>query len=135
MQPTRHKKYYAAHKEQVRSRLSAYYPNPKSKYTRLKSRAKKLGHKFTLTFEDYLTLIASGLCFYCRGPLSKTGGDLDRMDNKQGYTQLNCVACCGMKNGKRSLSCNVRKGHLEAAGFVYPQTVELLMDLLEEATE
>lgn len=60
----------------------------------------------------------------CRGPLSPTGHNVDRVDNRKGYEWSNVVPCCG--------PCNTRKGYLEGAGFTYPRNVELLRELLKQ---
>ena len=130
MMTNRHIEYYSKHKAEINAKHRAYYSNVNSRYTRLKSKAKRLGYAFDLTLGEYILLVSTGICSYCLAPLSRTGSSIDRIDNRLGYIHRNCAPCCGMKDGKRSLSCNVRKGHLEGAGFVYPRTVELLKELI-----
>ena len=57
---------------------------------------------FELTLEDFAQFIASD-CHYCRSPPSAKHVDLyyngiDRVDNYEGYTKLNCVPCCFICN-------------------------------------
>ncbi len=84
--------------------------------------AKKRGHVFELSVEDF-TEITSQDCHYCGAeprprPLSQTENyngayslnGLDRLDNSQGYTLANVVACCRQ--------CNWAKGSLGYDEFV-----------------
>ena len=75
---------------------------------------------FTLTKEQLYT-IAEGDCFYCgmppkekKGLNAKSGGyvcnGIDRVDNKQGYSQSNCVPCC--------FTCNNAKGTQSGPEFL-----------------
>jgi len=47
----------------------------------------------TLPIAQYAELLKQ-TCFYCDGPLNKTGKGLDRVDSKKGYETDNVVACC-----------------------------------------
>lgn len=87
----------------------------------LKSKAKQRGLEFTLDFAMYEVVMTESRCMYCFGPLPQHGGGLDRLDNRLGYTWENVKLCCG--------DCNLKKGHLEGAGFTYPRTVELMEEL------
>jgi hypothetical protein len=51
----------------------------------------------------YEALILDRECHYCLGPLDRTGGGLDRIDNNGGHTCYNVVPCCR--------KCNRIKGH------------------------
>lgn len=55
------------------------------------------------------------------------GSGIDRQDHRLGYVHGNCVPCCS--------NCNTKKGLLEAAGLVYPRTVEVLMEILKSGQE
>jgi 5-methylcytosine-specific restriction endonuclease McrA len=94
----------------------------KPKYAIFKSKAKEYKKEFTVTREEYESLVSKGLCEYCSGPLPKRGYGVDRKDHRLGYTIENCAACCE--------HCNRKKGNLEGLGFFYPRTVELLLELL-----
>ena len=76
------------------------------KYSRYKYRAGNMGREFTLTFEQFKTLI-SGKCHYC-GTSKRLG--VDRKDNFKGYTLLNSVSCCW--------GCNKLKGSIDYNSFV-----------------
>ena len=82
------------------------------KYSRCERSAIEKGFRFTLTLDQYISLIQAP-CHYC-GDISvydkedKNNGDgdmdtlykngIDRMDNSVGYLMENCVACCKMCN-------------------------------------
>ncbi len=51
-------------------------------------------YEFLLTFEEFSKLINS-TCHYC--PKDNCRG-IDRVDNSLGYTNNNCVPCCGRCN-------------------------------------
>ena len=55
------------------------------------------------SFHFYESLIHEASCHYCLGPLSETGGGLDRIVNSVGHTCYNVVPCCRQ--------CNRIKGH------------------------
>lgn len=110
--------------------VDRYARSVEGRYCQLKRAAKRGNREFTITVEQYRELLATGVCFYCGGPLSDYGYSLDRQDHHKGYTLDNVVPCCGSKNGSRQESCNLKKGHLECVGFTFPRTVELLRELL-----
>jgi hypothetical protein len=61
-----------------------------------KRTAKRREHEWTLTSEEYRTIISKP-CYYCEfqlGTPSKVSPGLDRLDSKRGYTRDNVVACC-----------------------------------------
>jgi hypothetical protein len=113
-------------------KVDDYKRSLRGKYAQLKRAAKRAGRELAITIDEYALTQIAGLCHYCGGCLSDYGYSLDRLDHLGGYTLKNVVACCGSKNGSRQASCNMRKGHLEAIGFKYPRTVELLHELLQE---
>ena len=114
---------HRGHRSQAqRDRNPEYLRRPHSRFLRGKHQAKHRGKSWTLTEAQWTTIIAVGVCFYCSGELPPTGCGLDRKDHKIGYEFGNVVACCQ--------SCNQTKGKLESAGFLYPRTVELLVELL-----
>jgi hypothetical protein len=104
-----------------------YYERTKGtvrrRFVMLRSTAKKLKRDMTLTESDYEILVSQNICLYCGGSLPKVGCGLDRQNNKMGYVHGNVVPCCH--------HCNERKGSLEGLGFIYPRSVELLAEILE----
>ena len=65
-----------------------------------KSRAKRNGLSWTLTKEQYTSLV-SRPCDYCGGPLPTTSTGLDRLDNSLGYDFENVSPCCALCNYAR----------------------------------
>jgi hypothetical protein len=115
-----------AQRPEVKAKRKEFYHRTKHqswrKFATLKSAAKIFKRDFTLTIEDYESIVASGKCSYCGGELPLCGYGVDRKDHEQGYTQENSVACCE--------KCNEKKGKLESLGFKFPRSVELLKESL-----
>lgn len=80
--------------------LLRYRLSPKGRYNAAKTRRSKAGHKFTITF-DYWHSLVQKPCHYCGEKLNKQGLGLDRVTNSKGYVNGNVVPCC--KN------CNIMK--------------------------
>lgn len=112
--------------------ILAYKKSVNGKYSQLRRAAKRAGRILELSLAEYAEAVKDGICHYCKGPLSNFGYSIDRLDHKKDYSKSNSVPCCGVRYGERNSSCNMRKGHLESIGFVYPRTVELLMELLDK---
>ena len=74
----------------------------KRRYARSKSRARKSGKAFSLTFKQFESLLAPDECAYCGGELEKSGISLDRINSHYGYTKKNVVACCAKCNKMKS---------------------------------
>jgi len=102
-----------------RKRLATGEAQLNTLYGHYKYSAKKRGHSFELTKEEF-RLITKQSCFYCgleplqvrRGTLKQTTyiyNGIDRRDPIQGYLVNNCVPCCGF--------CNYMKGNLPAEQF------------------
>ena len=70
--------------------------------------AKKRGHIFSLTKEEFWKLI-KGECFYCGKSSNKRNG-IDRKDNNIGYVIENCVTACR--------KCNIMKGQMTYEEFI-----------------
>jgi len=91
-------------------RYSLYVPNagsqPKKRWGRLVSYAKKKNILLTLNFEDYEILIKQP-CFYCGIVNIGTGYGIDKLIPELGYTLDNSVSCCP--------PCNQIKGNLLTA--------------------
>ncbi len=75
--------------------------------------AKRRGKKFTLTYEDFLSICRMPKCFYCevdlgRLPYGPVGSRqsctklLDRVDSSLGYLPSNVVPCCERCNSIKS---------------------------------
>lgn len=76
---------------------------PRRRFQKGKTSAVKSGKTWTLTFEQYKSIIEQP-CVYCDGQLGKTISriGLDRLDNNKGYEKDNVVSCC--------YSCNSTRG-------------------------
>jgi hypothetical protein len=100
-----------SNREKDRQNSRTWYKNNKAtkaaykntlpvKYREYKHNAKKRGHDFSLTFEDFCAITETKECYYCgeSGPVG-----IDRFDNSKGYTAEpgQCVPCCTW--------CNVAK--------------------------
>jgi len=67
----------------------------------------------TITYDDFAQLATTKTCHYCWAPIhwaevhkvnASWGYNLDRKDSNKGYTNDNCVVCCGRCNrGKCAL--------------------------------
>lgn len=90
----------AQHPNEVRARLKKYRVQPKTRWQRAKSAAKKRQKEFFLSLEEFFVLIEQP-CYYCDNFLGKkttTLSGLDRIDNSKGYTIDNVIPCCGVCN-------------------------------------
>jgi hypothetical protein len=87
----------------------------------MKSNARRRGIEFTLTFEQYSSIVSENKCLYCGGPLPYRGSGIDRKHFEIGYVIGNCVPCCSR--------CNDLKGRLETCGFSYDRVLQLLAEL------
>lgn len=87
---------------------------------RYKNDAKKRGYEFSITKESFLE-ITSKNCSYCNEPPSNIQNDgesygefiytgIDRLDNKKGYIEGNCIPCCRI--------CNMAKGEMSREDFL-----------------
>jgi hypothetical protein len=108
------KKWIDTHPEQFRlgrnGRVNRYRKTTNGKYMASRFTAKKRGLDFTLTLQEFEKLILNDCCYWCGGPLPKTRGGLDRMDNTKGYTPENSIPCCWI--------CNVMKGSMTSEEFI-----------------
>lgn len=66
----------------------------RDKFTHFRSNAKGRNIPFELTREQVLKLCESP-CFYCK---KERCLGIDRIDNSKGYTNENCIPCCGCCN-------------------------------------
>jgi hypothetical protein len=81
--------------------------SPIRRYQHIKRTASTRGMSCNLSFKHFSELISDNTCYYCSGPMTGTGGGLDRLDSSKGYTKGNVVPCC--------LQCNVVKSNLLTA--------------------
>jgi len=83
------------------------------RYSDYKKRAKKLGHIFDLTTEQFKQ-ISSESCEYCGSFTGKSKDGkftgVDRISAEQGYFEQNCVPCC--------MTCNYMKWTLGMDAFL-----------------
>ena len=86
----------------MRERHRKYDRSLAGRYRAGKKSAKKRNIKFTITLDEYVSIVGNAICIYCNGPLPETGFSLDRMNNKRGYELDNVVPCCA--------TCNSIKG-------------------------
>jgi hypothetical protein len=89
-------------------------------FTALNRSSKNRGRECSITFQQFLSFVEINKCHYCNDKiewflhreLNKGNGhhyNLDRKDNKIGYTLENCVVCCPR--------CNYMKGTLSYEEF------------------
>lgn len=81
--------------------------SPTRRFHHIKQTAIRRRMPFNLSFKYFSELISDNTCYYCEGPMTGTGGGLDRLDSSKGYTKGNVVPCC--------LECNVVKSNLLTA--------------------
>lgn len=99
----------------TKAKLPYGVANANRLYMAYKRYAKKRKREFSLTKDEFLTIIV-GSCKYCARSLTQEYGQktsnglfrytgIDRIDNAQGYTNTNSVACCKECNFmKRAMS-------------------------------
>ena len=105
----RTKQYYLKNRENMLKRKSAWERNrtARSRYSGLKSLAKRSSRPFNISLEAYEGLLKQP-CLYCGRSIKGFGGHcLDRVDNSGGYVQGNVAPCCP--------DCNRIKCHLLTA--------------------
>lgn len=90
-------------------------PSARIEWHNIRGGAIRRGYSFELTFSEYL-IIAVQNCNYCGEPPSREikrgnaayafiGNGIDRVNNSDGYTLTNSVACCSICNrAKHTLS-------------------------------
>lgn len=83
---------------QYQDKKQPYRRSPKGRYIYSKHAAKTRNIEFSLTRQEYISVVGSASCFYCQGSLPVTGSGLDRVDSSVGYTKNNVVPCCGRCN-------------------------------------
>ena len=74
---------------------------PRNRFSMARSSAKKSGHSFDLSFDQWFELVKKS-CIYCGGRLPDAGSGLDRKDNAREYTIDNVVPCCTICNKTKS---------------------------------
>ena len=88
--------------EYSKNRNNKLRGTPKQRYIYGKGLAKYKGKSWTLTFEQYETIINMP-CYYCNSILTGSGVGLDRIENSKGYELNNVLSCCG--------ECNYTRGN------------------------
>lgn len=77
------------------------------KYNQYRYSAKSRGHTFSLSLNEFKSIIVDKECFYC-GEAEKIG--IDRIESNVGYEINNCVAACS--------TCNFIKQSMTQIQFV-----------------
>lgn len=96
------------HPERSRATSKKSHLKLETKFSCLKSEAKRRKLEVTITLEQYKILVTNP-CFYCGGTLPLGGGGLDRIDSKIGYVQGNVRPCC--------TQCNIAKSFYTETEF------------------
>ncbi len=106
----RKKEWYLKHRDRILAKKrAAYKKNPKKflkvhrsfrfRYNNIKKAASLRNLPFTLLFDEYVKIVKGKPCYYCGVKIGCTsGGSLDRVNNKRGYTFRNVVVCCTICN-------------------------------------
>ncbi len=94
--------------DQSRANSRKNHQRPQTKFSVLKSEAKRRELEVSITLDQYLKII-SNPCFYCGGPLPNGGGGLDRINSSIGYVLGNVRPCC--------TQCNVAKASFTELQF------------------
>jgi len=101
---------------------SAELRKQKRCFSSVKRSAKYSGRSFDLTFEQYVSLVSGGRCFYDSDHLLPAqGGGLDRKNSDLGYSFENCVPCCW--------ACNLIRGHDNITHSEMIEVAKLLRNL------
>lgn len=87
-------KYFKDYREKNKLAIYKKTQMDRPKYNQYKFTAKRRNYVFTLTFKQFKRLF-KGKCYYCGNEESR---GIDRVDNKNGYENKNCVPCCDMCN-------------------------------------
>lgn len=90
----RHKSYRAVPKNKAKHKT--YRDCPLGKWKAYRKDAERRGLVFEFTLERFTELFWQKTCSYC-GDTIRTAG-VDRLDNKEGYTEVNAVPCCYICN-------------------------------------
>lgn len=101
----------------ARGARKAKHPTHASVYCVYVYSAKKRGLPWTLSKDEFTTLV-TGTCYYCGGPPTAREyrgkitvyNGIDRVDNSGGYTAINTVSCCYI--------CNRAKSNLPLSTFI-----------------
>lgn len=68
------------------------------KFCGAKRNARQRNKEWSITKEQYYSLIKDNQCYYCGNKLPEVGSGLDRIDNNKGYSIENVVPCCSICN-------------------------------------
>ena len=95
----RTKAWRKANPEKVRG----YNQSFSARYSNILQRHTKRWHtEPVITLAEYLELVPTAMCHYCRLELKLSGGGLDRIDPAHGYTKENVVPCCWVCNAAKA---------------------------------
>jgi len=87
----------ASQKEDFKSKLLKDNRTPKRRFCKGRHSATRRNYVWKLTFEQYENLVAQP-CHYCSKQIDDAGVGLDRKNNGNTYSLLECVPCCGRCN-------------------------------------
>tara|TARA_R110000868_G_scaffold13432_1_gene62748 strand:- start:391 stop:759 length:369 start_codon:yes stop_codon:yes gene_type:complete len=93
------KDWCARNKDRVAAAGKAYHQSFVGKYNSYKGEAKRRGHAFDLTQQEFQTLWQKD-CSYCGRSITTIG--IDRVDSSVGYQIDNVVSCCTTCNRLKS---------------------------------
>lgn len=85
-----------------------YRKSPKALFNLYQKKAPGRGLEFTLTLDEFITLVMQP-CVYCGAVPTERNG-IDRVDNAVGYVASNVVPCC--------FTCNQMKSNRSRADFL-----------------
>lgn len=95
-------KYAQTHKDEIKALKREIKLRPETRFRDGKWRAKNRGLSWTISFEEFKSLIST-VCYYCSSDLSKSiGTSLDRINNSKGYDIDNILPCCSICNRGRN---------------------------------
>jgi 5-methylcytosine-specific restriction endonuclease McrA len=100
-----HQKYYRQNSEKSYQYNKEYRLTLKGKFKDCKKGAKSRNLEFSLTFEQFCSLV-SKICVYC----GSVDVGIDRIDSNKSYTLENCNPCC--------FQCNIAKNTFSEDEFL-----------------
>ncbi len=90
---TNYRNWWYRHHEKNLADLARQRRKPGRRYSNAKAHAKKRGLEFSITIDEYMSVVSKP-CNYCNESLGDMSGGLDRIDNDRGYTCGNILPCC-----------------------------------------
>lgn len=89
------------------AKVKQYSKLPINKFKYLQRRAKKKGHEFNISFDEFMSL-SNKPCHYCNEPINSI--QTNRRDKDIGYVIDNLVSCCQ--------TCSLMKGKTTEKEFI-----------------